>query len=174
MRVRSLVLRALAALVVLAGPVLGYLAAAHRTASAAPQAHHVYRLDYVVTVHEPGKPDRAIPYEMNVEEGNQGELHAGANIPLGVDSSRATSPRQDVGLKITGYVTRVGERLLLRSDVEMSTTGEGAGEGPWQIRKLSTSDRAVLALGKPAVVFRLEEPASRARYEVEVEAAELL
>lgn len=177
MRVRSLVLRAIAAVVVVSGPVLGYTVAAHRTAHAAPavKPHHVYRLDYVVTVREPGKAEVSSAYEMNVEDGTNGDLHAGANIPLVVNSSKGAlaSPRQDVGLALVAKATRVGDGLLLHNTFELSAPGEDVGEGARSIRKISTHDDAVLELGKPALVARVEVPASRAQYEVTVTAVEL-
>jgi hypothetical protein len=175
MRVRSLVLRTLAAAVVLSGPALGYAVAAHRTAHAAPKAHHVYRLDYLMTVHEPDKADVTDAYEMSVEDGGSGDLRAWTNIPLAIGSPKgqAASPRQDVGLRLDGQVKRVGEALLLHSTMELSAPGVDVGEGATPIRKITAIDDALLAMGKPALVARVEEPVSHARYEVTVTAVEV-
>ncbi len=168
MRVRSLVFRALAVALVLSGPVLGY-AAASRKAAPKP-SHHVYRLDYLVSVTEPGKPDATSTYTMNVEEDHGGDLRAGENLPLAPSKS---SPRQDVGLSIHTQVTRLGNDLLLHNSTELSAPEDAANQGPRGIRKVSANGDAVASPGTPAVVMSVQEPVSHARYEVTVTATKL-
>lgn len=169
MRVRSFVVPAVAATLVLSGPLLGYAVA--RNPPAKPNAHHVYRLDYVVTVSEPGKPTLTSTHTMNVEDGKGGNLHAGANIPLVASSS--ASPRQDVGLALHCHLTRLGEDLLLESNTEITNPEPGADQGPRAIRKVSAKGEAVATPGKPTVVASVQEPVSGARYEVTVTATKL-
>jgi hypothetical protein len=174
MRIRPLVLPVLAAVVVLSGPVLGYAVGARRTTSGRPDPHHVYRLDYVVSVSQPGKPTVNGAYVMNVEEGHTGDLHAGANIPLIASPRGGVAPaRQDVGVRLDAHVTRVGEDLLLQNRVELSGADEDVGESGRAIRKITASDDAVVPLGKPTLVAKLEEPVSHAQYEVTVTATKL-
>jgi hypothetical protein len=174
MRIRPFVFPALAAALVLSGPVLGYAVAA-RPAKAPHNAHHVYRLDYLVTVREPDKAPVTSPYTMNVEDGSTGSVHAGANIPLVTGSSSAgtASPRQDVGLLLRCHLTQVGSDLVLHNDAEISGTEERADPGPRAIRKITANDDAVASPGKPTLVASLEEPVSHARYEVTVTATKL-
>ena len=172
MRFRSFVVPAVAATLVLCGPLLGYAVARHPPASAKPGAHHVYRLDYVVTVSEPGKTTTTSTHTMSVEEGNSGDLHAGANVPL-VTSSTGSSPRQDVGLVLRCHLSRVGEDLLLHSTAEISGPESGDDPGPRAIRKISANGDALVSPGTPAVVASVQEPVSGARYEVTVTATKL-
>jgi hypothetical protein len=173
MRVRFFLPRVLAAVVVLSGPVLGYVVATRRMAGSPHNPHHVYRLDYLVSVSQPGRAVLTSAYTMNVEDGSTGDLHAGANIPLQA-SKGPTSPRQDVGLRLVGHVTRVGEDLLLHNSTEISAPGDDdSEEGARSIRKVSATDDAVVSPGKTTLVARLEEPASHARYEVTVNAVKL-
>jgi hypothetical protein len=127
-----------------------------------------------VAVSAPGKPTIDSFYSMNVEDGSTGDLHAGANIPL-VASPKGgmMSPRQDVGVRLKGSVTRLGEDLLLQNLAELSGPGEEVEEGARAIRKITAHDDAVVPLGKPTLVARLEEPVSHTRYEVTVTAAKL-
>jgi hypothetical protein len=173
MRIRSIVVPALAATLVLSGPVLGYAIGSRPAAKA--KAHHVYRLDYVVAVHEPGRPDVTSSHTMNVEEDNSSDLRAGANIPLviGAGPGAMSAPRQDVGLSLHCNLTRVGEDVLIQQSTEL-TGPDGASEpGPRALHKVSMHGEVVAAMGKPTVVASVEEPVSHARYEVTVTASKL-
>jgi hypothetical protein len=176
MRVRPFVRPFVTAALVLAGPLIGYQVAVH-DARSAPKSHHVYRLDYVVSVTEPGKPAVTSAYALNLEEGSGGDVHAGTNIPLQTASSSSPSmsaPRQDVGIRIRSRITRAGSDLLLHGDTELSGLDEArADQGPRAIRKINASGDAVVTPGKPALVASVEEPVSHARYEVTVTATKL-
>jgi hypothetical protein len=175
MRVRSFVLPGLAAALVLCGPLLGYAVGARRPDSPSkPKSHHVYRLDYVVSVTEPGKAPTTSTHTMNVEEDHTSDVRAGANVPLVSGSSGAqASPRQDVGLLIQCHLTRAGDDLLLQNTTELSAVDERADPGPRAIRKIVAKGDAVASLGKPAVVASVQEPVSHAQYEVTVTATKL-
>ena len=171
MRARSFVLPGLAAIVVLCGPLLGYAVGARPREGGAAKSHHIYRLDYLVSVTEAGKAASTSRYTMNVGENEHGELHAGANVPL--SSSSSASPRQDVGLKLRCQVARAGEELVLHQTTEISGTDDRGDQGPRAIRKITMNDDAVATLGTPAVIASVEEPATHARYEVTVTATKL-
>jgi hypothetical protein len=173
MRIRSFVLPSIAGALVLLGPLLGYQAAVH-AANPPAKAHHVYRLDYAVSVSEPGKAAVTSSYVLNVEEGNSGEVHAGANIPLVTSSSPShASPRQDVGVLLRCQLTRAGNDLLLHDTAELSSPELRDDDGPGAIHKISANDDVVVTPGKPALVASVEEPVSHARYEITVTATKL-
>ncbi len=179
MQLRPLVLRVIAAALVLSGPLLGYEAATH--AAPPPKGRHVYRLDYALTVTEPGKAATTSAYVLNIEEGSGGDLHAGANVPLVSGPSGHLSPRQDVGVKLRSNLTRAGGDLILHSDVELSGVEPGIplenfdlpDPRPRTIHKISAGDDAVVTPGKSALVASVEEPTTHARYEVTVTATKL-
>ncbi len=180
MRIRPFMVPAVATTLVLFGPLLGYEAAVHASSTASAPAskpRHVYRLDYAVSVSEPGKAAVTSGYALNVEEGQSGDVHAGANIPLQTSSSSSSTtlsaPRQDVGVKIHCQVTRAGNDLVLHNNAELSAPDARDGLGPTAIRKISASDDVVVAPGKTALVASIEEPVSHARYEVTVTATKL-
>jgi hypothetical protein len=172
MSARPFFVPALAASLVVCGSLASYAVGA-RSASAKPEAHHVYRLDYVVSVTEPGKPARATTYTMNLEEGTSGDIHVGANVPL-VSSSLpgVSSPRQDVGLALRCHVARAGEDLVLHTITELSAP-EDVEQGPRAMRKVTMNGDALVAPGKTTVVSSVQEPTSGARYEVTVAATKL-
>ena len=172
MRIRSLVLPAVAAAVVLFGPLLGYEAAVH-AASSKPRSRHVYRLDYAVTINEPGRAVVTDSYALNVEEDSSAEVHAGANVPLQSGPSPMASPRQDVGIRLHCQLSRAGGDLLLHSNTELSTLEPRADEGPHAIHKITATGDVVVTPGTSALVTSIEEPVSHARYEVTVTATKL-
>jgi hypothetical protein len=176
MRVRPFFVPALAAALVLCGSLASYTVGA-RSASAKPKVprapHHVYRLDYVVSVTEPGKPARTSTYTMNVEEDSGGEVRAGENMPLVTGGPGAgAAPRQDVGLAIRCHLASAGDDLLLHASTELTAPDDGI-EGFRAIRKITSSGDAVVAPGKTTVLASVQEPTSHARYEVTVAATKL-
>ena len=178
MQTRSFILRAAAAALVLSGPLLGYAAARHAAAAPSP-ARHVYRLDYTVSVTEPGRAATTSNYVLNLEEGSGGEAHAGANVPLAMGPSSNTV-RQDVGFVIRCQLTRAGNDLILHDTFELSSVELGIpletllpDPRPRSIHKISAGDDAVVTPGKSALVASIDEPTSHARYEVSVTATKL-
>jgi hypothetical protein len=135
--------------------------AAPPSVASAPLAHHVYRLDFVVTTAEASKASTPSKYTINIEENQHAELRVGANIPLG-------NVRTDVGLKLRCQVSSMGDDLLVHNDTELS-----AVEDLPAIHKVSASGDAVVSPGKPTLVASLEEPVSHRRYEVTVTATKL-
>ncbi len=145
---------------------------------AAPQAHapqerHVYRVDFVVAANEPGKAPTTSAYTLNLEEWDNGELHLGANVPLGANTSNAPAPRQDVGLKIKASLHAIGDDIVLRDIVEMSNTDDTTPQTPATIHKISTQGDAVMRAGQSALVASLEDPITHKRYQVSATATRL-
>ena len=174
MRIRPFVLPGIAAAVVLSGPLFGYEAGLH-SARSSGSAHHVYRLDYTVTITEPGKAAVTDNYTLNVEDGHGGDVHAGANIPLvsSTSPSLGGSPRQDVGITLRCDLTRVGNDLLVQTKTELSAPGERFGGGAVAIQKITSNSDGVVTPGSSALVASVEEPVSHARYDVTVTATKL-
>jgi hypothetical protein len=176
MRIRPFLLPAVATTLVLLGPLFGYEAATH-AASAAPKSpspyRHVYRLDYGLTVTEAGKAPTTSAYVLNVEEGQSGDVRAGANIPLQTATGSMMAPRMDVGVALHCQLARAGNELILHTSAELSAPEDRADPGPRAIRKVTASDDAVVTPGKPTLVASIEEQVSHARYEVMVTATKL-
>ncbi len=140
-------------------------------AAASPRAHHLYRLDFVVSAGDAGKAGGGA-YTLNVDEDHGGgELRVGANMALsGPSGSNPTAPmvRQDVGLLLRYNITTLGEDLLLHGTTELS-----AFEEPGRISKLSANGDALVALGKPSLVASVDDPEHHHRYQVMVTATKL-
>jgi hypothetical protein len=146
-----------------AGAACGGPAARSAEAPATPRAHHVYRLDFVVSSGDAGKGAYTIVVD---EDHGGGELRVGANVSL----SGPTQPmvRQDVGLLLRYNVMTIGDDLLLHGITELSAFDE-----PSRISKLTANGDAFVAPGKPALVASVEDPEHHHRYQVMVTATKL-
>lgn len=128
---------------------------------------HVYRLDYALKASD-GTSSSVSRYSVGLEEGHSGELRTGVNMviprpptePLG---SRGTA-RQDVGFVLKSSYALAGSDLVLHCSAESSDVDEQG------IRKLASYGDVVVAPGTPTEVMRIDDPARRVSYLLEVTA----
>lgn len=123
----------------------------------------VYRLDFVVSPGDVDGRSASSKYAIVVEEHQSGFVHEGANVSLSPQG-----PRSDVGVKLRASFSMVGDALLVRSDLEMSSSDAGS------MRKLSGQGEALVAPGKPALVTSIEDAGGHKRLEVTVTATKLM
>lgn len=134
--------------------------APHASRSRGPtEARHVYRLDFVLAA-----ADGALAgsYSLNVEEDMSAELHDGSNVQLTPQS------RADVGIKLWCSYALVGDDLLLRSKLEMSSMQEGGA-----MRKLASDGETLLSPGKASLVTSMQDPVAHAKMTLTVTATKL-
>lgn len=137
------------------------------SSTARPEPRAVYRFDYVVRFAHKNGASTVGTYSLGLEEGRNGEVRLGANVPLSRQEG-APVARQDVGFVLrSSYVVSKGS-VVLHCNVETSS----ADELP-SIRKLATSGDVSVAPGKPAIVARVDDPDGHFHYEVEVTATKL-
>ena len=129
---------------------------------------HVYRLDYVLEDGAKGPSSNGGSYTINLEEEHAGEVHVGANVPLGAKGGQEAKPRQDVGMKIRANYAVLGEELLLQSSLELSSADDGGA-----IHKMTAQGDAVVAPGKRALCASLEDSRDHRRYQLFVTATKL-
>lgn len=127
----------------------------------------MYRFDYVVRLARGDAAPTVGKYSFGLEEGRNGEVRLGANVPLSRREG-ASVARQDVGFVLRSSFLTSKDALLLHCNVEMSS----ADELP-SVRKVSTSGDVSIAPGKPVVVARVDDPDGHFTYEVEVTATKL-
>jgi hypothetical protein len=182
MRARPFLIAASAAGLVLCGVGVDRALAARATSHASSpgmshgthgKAHHVYRLDYVLTTSSPGKAPESTAMSLELEDGSGGDLRAGANVPLSTGAGSMMTARQDVGLRVSSNVVGLGGEALLHVNLELSGPDDRGGDGPRTIRKVTSSGDALVVLDKQAVVTIIEEPVTRAHYELAVTATKL-
>lgn len=124
-----------------------------RHAFTPPAPRPVYRLDFVLTAHDGAGAPKSTAFTLNLEEGDQGEVLVGHNVPLSV-SATGMAPRQDVGLRVRAHYFERGDALMLAVDTEMS-----ALDAPSDIRKIVARDDALAPVGKPTLVASLDDEA---------------
>jgi hypothetical protein len=122
----------------------------------------VYRLDFVVSSRQPGKPDSSSAHTMSVEEMTPGEVRVGSNVQL------ASHARQDVGLLIRATATPVADDLMLDHAIELSSIDDAAA-----IRKMTMRGDTIVSPGTPVVVASAEDPIGHGRVDVTVTATRL-
>lgn len=151
-------------------------------------AHNVYKLDYVIAELEGGKRVEAREYSMLVEENpvmpptKWGRLRVGNRIP--VAGSPTAFNYTDVGVNIDAFARQVtgSSALGLNTKVEVSSVVLGVGQGeklptaPGQptFRNFRTESDVVVPLGKPTVLFALDELNSKRSFQVQVTATLVL
>jgi hypothetical protein len=117
---------------------------------------HAYRIDFVVTAKDAGKPSSQSAYAMNVLEGADGEFHIGTNAVL------PSQARVDLGLKIKASVRASQDDMLLSSIMEESALGDDGGT----IHKITARSASVVKPGQPILVASVEDPTSHRRHEL--------
>lgn len=151
-------------------------ASAKATAQATQAPRGVYRLDFALSIADPGKPPSTTEYTLNLEENSRGEIRMGKNVPLSprppgsagaAASGQPAVMRQDVGLLIRCSLISSPEGMTLQSDAEMSDMVDTT------IHKVSLKGDAPLTPGKQALIASSEDPGTRRRYQLTVNATKL-
>lgn len=123
----------------------------------------VYRFDF--TLDAPDGTDRR--YSMVLEQGAEGRVHAGSNVPLGASPS---SPRIDTGVNVRCKYDLDGTDLLVHAVLSLSSASDGPGS---QVHQIEMTGDALVVPGKPALVATIADPSTQSRYQLNVAATRL-
>jgi hypothetical protein len=145
---------------------------------AAPHApnppRHFYRLHYVLKETDEGKVINQRTFTLtactSTGERCSSRLRAGSRFPV---SEEKQTNYVDVGVNIDNRLVEVPDGLEMDVTAEVSSPGTDAGTSGSApvIRQLRTNSQAIAALAKPTVLFTIDDPASRHRFELEVTAS---
>ncbi|HEX7665319.1 MAG TPA: hypothetical protein VF407_12430 [Polyangiaceae bacterium] len=127
---------------------------------------HVYRLDFAVTSNDP----QATPndqaqgghYSLTLGEHKTGRITSGANVALVPSNARL-----DVGTKLLASYRMEGDKLLVDSEAELSSSEAGT------IHKVVVEGEALVAENQPTLVAKADDPQGRTRYQLMVTATRL-
>lgn len=146
---------------------------------AAPESRGMYRLDFTLTMTDPGSAPTSSEYMVSLEEHSPGEIRLGRNVALaapnrapaasgGPPGPPPATMRQDVGFLLRCSFVVVGDALTLHTDAEMSSMDEVAG-----INKVILKGDALVNPGKATLVSSSEDPITHRRYQLMVSATRL-
>lgn len=147
----------------------------------APESRGMYRLDFTLTMSDPGSAPTSSEYTLSLEEHSPGEIRQGRNVALvapgrapaaaasgGSPGPSTATMRQDVGFLLRCNFMMVGDALTLHTDAEMSSMDEVAG-----INKVMLKGDALVNPGKATLVSSSEDPVTHRRYQLSVTATKL-
>lgn len=147
-------------------------------------AHAVYRLDFVVREQEGDKTINSRAYSMSVMRGDWGKIRVGSKVPIKYSDTQTNY--QDVGINIDCRLQWAKDNLLLTTNFESSSYVPEAearsASAPKVattstanpiIRHVSLNGDALLTIGKPAVIAKLDDVGTNRRYEIEVTATKV-
>jgi hypothetical protein len=117
---------------------------------------------------------------MNAPAGDWTRLRVGNRVPVFVHSQEKGSANPatdfnyiDVGVNIDNRLRESGDMLALEVTADISSvafeTGGSVGPPP-TVRQVKGTSAALIAPGKPSVVFAADDPTSQHRFEVQVTA----
>ena len=137
---------------------------------------HFYKLDYVLKESDEAKVVNQRSFvvsgstgDVNMAARYASRLRAGSRFP--VRDNEGKTNYIDVGVNIDNQLEEVPEGLAMDVTAEISSVAtETANSNAPVIRQVKTNAQAVVPLNKPYVLFTVDDPSSRHRFELEVTA----
>lgn len=137
-----------------------------------------YRLTYIITETDSGKPGGTQHFSLVVAAGGKAQLKQGDKVPVvtgsfNEGSSNANSQVQylDVGLNVDASLDAYSDGLRLHSKIEQSSMADeksGIGTQDPIVRQTSLEGVSTLTQGKPLVLGSLDVPGTTRRQQIEV------
>jgi len=134
-------------------------------------ARHFYKLTYVLKEFDEGKVVNQRDFVLTSSTGDRytSRMRAGSRFPI---RDEGKTNYVDVGLNLDNHLEDVPEGLAMDVNAEISSVSNDPATtgGAPVIRQVRTNAQAVVPLNKPFVLFNIDDPASRHRFELEVTA----
>lgn len=138
----------------------------------------VYKLDYVITELDSGKKTDTHNYTVLSTEDRQARLRVGIRVPV-VTGNAQNVQYLDVGVNVDAGLREVSDTVLdVRTVLDVSSLVLPATEAEKSrsgnnpvIRNMRTEDATILTLGKPTLLFSLDEPNSKRSFQVSLTAS---
>lgn len=132
---------------------------------------HFYRLAYVLKEFDEGKVINQRDFTVDASTGDRysSRVRAGSRYPV-TEADKINYI--DVGVNIDNRLEEVPDGLAMEVTAEISSTATPSATtgGAPVIRQMRTNANAVVASNKPTMLFAIDDPASRHRFELEVTA----
>lgn len=131
-----------------------------------------YRLDFVIREMDGNKPIDTRNYSMWVQSGDKETMAAGSEVPYKGATNGIAYRSIGVSIMCTLKEANGSPQLELRLNISDALPPEEEFGTP-VFRNITLNSKALVALGKPTTVGIVEDPGSRHRYEVNVNATRL-
>jgi hypothetical protein len=132
---------------------------------------HFYKLNYVLKEFDEGKVVNQRDFVVTVSTGDRysSRLRAGSRFPV---RDEGKTNYVDVGVNLDNRLEDLPDGLAMDVNAEISSPANDPANtgGAPVIRQVRTNAQAVVPLNKPFVLFNVDEPSSRHRFELDVTA----
>jgi hypothetical protein len=132
---------------------------------------HFYKLTYVLKEFDEGKVVNQRDFVLACSTGdrNTSRMRAGSRIPVGPPDKFSYI---DLGINLDSHLEDEPDGLAVDVTAEISSPAaeQSASSVSPAIRQVRTNALAIVPLNKPTMLFTVDDPASRHRFELEVTA----
>ncbi len=139
-----------------------------------------YRLDFTITEFGDGKKINARNYSLLAQVGSSPNmLRIGGRMPVRIQSNSSNMPSEvqylDLGMNIDCSVREKDGALILDTSIDSSSMAPQVEESTHRPieRQWKSEVRSVVNPGKPTVILSIEDPTSKAKFQVEVTATKM-
>lgn len=139
-------------------------------------AIEAYRLDFTLSELEDGKKINTRSYSLLAQVGGLNKLRIGGRVPVHTGTQNSASFQYfDIGMNIDCTVEeRQGLAVLNTTFDSSSMAGEREPDTHQPlIRQMRSVVRSVVTPGKPTLLTSMDDPTSRARFQIEVTATKV-
>ncbi len=132
---------------------------------------HFYKLTYVLKEFDEAKivNQRDFVLACSTGDRNTSRMRAGSRIPVGMPDKFSYV---DLGINLDSHLEDEPDGLALEvtADISSPATEPSPSSVSPSIRQVRTNALAIVPLNKPTMLFTVDDPASRHRFELEVTA----
>lgn len=132
---------------------------------------HFYKLTYVLKEFDESKVVNQRDFVLTCSTGERygSRMRAGSRFPV---RDEGKTNYVDVGVNIDNRLEDTSEGIAMDVNAEFSSLGNDPATtgGAPVIRQVRTNAQAVVALNKPTVLFNIDDPSGRHRFQLEVTA----
>jgi hypothetical protein len=136
-----------------------------------PAPRHFYKLTYVLKEFDEGKVVNQRDFVLTCSTGDRyaSRMRAGSRIPVGLPDKFSYI---DLGINLDSHLEDEPDGLVLEVTAEISSPAseQSASSVSPAIRQMRTNALALVPLNKPTMLFTVDDPASRHRFQLEVTA----
>ncbi len=132
---------------------------------------HFYKLTYVLKEFDEGKVVNQRDFVLACSTGDRytSRMRAGSRIPVGVPDKFSYI---DLGINLDSHLEDEPDGLAVdvTADISSPAAEQSASSVSPAIHQVRTNALAIVPLNKPTMLFTVDDPASRHRFELEVTA----